>query len=475
MRVFPLGGEKMRPKRKSAQRKHAGAVLIVSMIFVLIFSALAISMATVSGNNVQLASNHRDLNAALAAAQSGQEVLRYLLSRVLIPSTTPQDQYFTEIVTTIQNDLKDNSIAGVDVASDGSIPAVALDSAAGHTFEGQLLVDSSESPVILQARITGRSGQTSRTITVSYNIQAYEFPIFNFGLATKGPLYFTGSPGGPTITAVNSAWEADMFIDSSGSALAIQVLGNASFDGDISVGNSGANVDFQGALQIAGDVDQAAIDNHVFIGEEVPEFPPPDTTRFIQYATGPVVDGSWDLSAGITLTNATIKGGTNPVFGGTVTIEGVLFIESPNKVTFSKNVSLQGMIVADGDIDNPDPGQNSLLFVGNFASQPYPSGAEFDAMRDEEGTAILAPGFHTTFAGNFSTLQGAVAVSGAVFQGNMNAQIKGTIINYSDTPTLIEGHATINFDRASAVKIPAGFDLYRELDYEPDSYSEEGI
>jgi hypothetical protein len=291
-------------------------------------------------------------------------------------------------------------------------------------------------------------------------------------MATKGPLYFTGSPGGPTITAVNEGWEADMFIDSSGDALALQVLGNASFDGDISVGNPGANVDFQREVQIAGDVGQAAIDNHVYIGEEIPEFPAPDTTRFIQYATGPIVDSSWDFSANHIFVNATIKGGTSPTFTGSVTIQGILFIESPNKVTFTKNVSLQGMIVADGDIHNPDPGQNSLLFAGNFASQPYPIGAEFDAMRDEDGTSVLAPGFHTTFCGNFSTLQGAVAVSGAVFQGNMNAQIKGTIINYSDSPTLIEGNATINFDRVSTVKIPAGFDLYRELDYEPDSYSE---
>jgi hypothetical protein len=91
MSFFPLGGEKMRLKRKSARRKHVGAVLIVSMIFVVIFSTLAICMATVSGNNVQLASNHQDINSALAAAQSGHEVMRYLLSHVLIPSSTPEE------------------------------------------------------------------------------------------------------------------------------------------------------------------------------------------------------------------------------------------------------------------------------------------------------------------------------------------------------------------------------------------------
>jgi hypothetical protein len=203
-----------------------------------------------------------------------------------------------------------------------------------------------------------------------------------------------------------------------------------------------------------------------------PEFPAPDTDRFIQYATGDIVDSSTDLSKGITLTNATIEAGTNPVFDGTVTIQGILFIESPNKVTFSSNVALQGIIVADGNVNNPDPGTNRIDILGNFASQPYPVGMEFDAIRQEEGSSIVAPGFYTTFSGNFSTLEGVVAVSGVHFSGNMNAQIKGTIINYSGSPTLVEGNATMNFDRENSTKVPAGFDLYRELDYQPATYSE---
>ena len=460
----------MRPKRKSSRREFAGAVLIISMIFVVVFSALAISMATLSGNNVQLASNHHNLNAALSAAQSGQEVMRYWLSRVLISSSTPQDQYLSEIVTAAQNDLKDYSITSVAVQSDGSIPTVVLDSTTGVSFDCAIMIDNSQ-PTVLQVRVTGRSGPASRTITTSYNIQAYEFPIFNFGLATKGPLDF---PGNPTIIAVNTAWEADIFVESSDNPIAVQVIGNTNFDGEINIGNAAANVDFGGDVQIAGDTGQTAIDNHVSIGMDSPEFPAPDVNRFLQYAIGDVVDSSTDLTKGITLTNATIKGGTNPVFDGTVTIEGVLFIESPNKVTFGSNVALQGIIVADGDVDNPDPGTNSIHILGNFASQPYPDGMEFDAIRQEEGSSIIAPGFHTTFAGNFSTLEGVVAVSGVHFTGNMDAQIKGTIINYSDNATVVEGNATMNFDREGSVKIPAGFDLYRELDFEPASYSETG-
>ncbi len=461
----------MRPRRKSARRERAGAVLIISMIFVVVFSALAISMATVSGNNIQLASNHQNLNAALVAAQSGHEVVRYLLSRVLISSATPESQYFSEIITAVRNDLTDSGISGIGVGADGAIASVILDSTTGRNFGGQIRVNAGQ-PTVMEVRVTGRSGQASRTIITTYNIEPYEFPIFNYGLATKGPLDF---PGNPTIVAVNEAWEADVFVESSGSLIAVEVGGNLNFDGDISIGNPAANVNFDGGVQIAGEHGEPAIDNHVTIGMDSPEFPTPDVDRFLQYATGDVIDSSTDLSMpGITLTNATIEAGTDPVFAGTATIQGILFIESPNVVTFQSNVALQGIIVADGDLENVDTSANRIDILGNFASQGYPNGADFDAIRQEEGSSMLAPGFAATFAGNFSALEGVVAVSGVDFTGNMAAQIKGTIINYSDTSTIVLGNATMNFDRAGSVKIPAGFDLYRELNYEPASYSEAG-
>jgi len=458
----------MRSKTKSTRRCRKGMALIIAMIFVVIFAGLGVSIATMSGVNVQVAQNHHNLNGAVSAAQSGQEIVRYLLSRVLISSATPQPQYLSEIITAVQTDLSDNNIKAVTLNNGGKIMAITLNSASGQNFEAQLAIDPNQ-PTILQASVTGQSGQSSRTITTSYNIQAYEFPIFDFGLATKGPLNF---PGNPTIVAANEAWEADMFVESSGNPIAVQVIGNTNFDGEVNIGNAAANVDFGGAVQIAGDIGQAAIDNHVSIGAETPEFPEPDTARFLKYATGPVVDSSTDLSKGITLVNATIKAGTNPVFEGSVTIQGILFVESPNKVTFGSNVALQGIIVADGDSKNPLPGQNSLDIMGNFASQPYPNDPEFDAIRQEEGSSIVAPGFSASFSGNFSTLEGVVAVSGAHFSGNMNAQIKGTIINYSGSATVVEGNATMNFDRVNSTKIPAGFDLYRELDYEPSMYCE---
>jgi hypothetical protein len=439
------------------------------MVFVLIFSALAVSMATLSGTNVQLASNQHKVDCAFASTESGQEAMRYWLTNVEIPSSTPPSDYFGAIVSTLQYDLDANNISNITVYNDGSIPPVALHSASGQNFEGEILIDANDLN-ILQVYATGGSGQITRTIRVNYDIEPYEYPIFDFGMATKGPIHFLGNP---TITGINSNNEADIFIDSQNTNLTMLVTGNTNFDGDISIGNSTGVVDFWGDVQIGGDYGETAIDNHVTIGVETPEFPLPDTQHFLQYVTpGNVINSSTDLSSdsGMTLTNARIAPGTDPNFLCNVIIEGILYIEQPNIVTFSRNLALKGMIVGDGDAYNP--GTNSISFCGNFETHPYPSGAEFDAIRHEVGSSIVAPGFSASFTGNFAALGGVMAVSGVHFSGNVNALVEGTILNYSENPTTVMGNATLNFDRSNNIKVPAGFDTHRILTYNPASYEE---
>jgi len=452
---------------KPVHSKRRGAVLIVSMIFVVIFSALAVSMAALSAANAQLASNQHKVGSALANATSGMEVQRYWLSRVVMPSSTPPANYFSTIVNTVQADLADSNITNITLNAGGTIPAVALDSPTGQHFNGQILVNDAN-PNVLRAYTTGGNGQVTRTIGVAFDIEPYQHPIFNYGLATKGPLCYTGNP---TMTVANAAWEADMYIESSANPVALFVAGNTKFAGDVLVGNPLANVDFAGDVIIGGDHGQPAIDNHVSIGVDPVEFPTPDTARFRPYATGTVIDSSTDLSTGMTLTNATIAAGTNPNFLSSVIINGILFIESPNVVTFGRNVALRGIIVGEGDL-TADPVTDRIDILGNFASASYPAGAEFDTIRGEVGSSIVAPGFAMSFQGNFSTLEGVVAVSGIHFSGNVAALIKGTIINYSDTPMVIEGNASMNFDRAGSTKVPAGFDTLRVLTYNPSYYEE---
>lgn len=144
---FPVGG-KMASVRRSAHTMRKGAVLIISMIFVLVFSALAVSMASISGTNLQLASNQHELDLALASAESGLEVMRYWHTRVTIPNTTVQSDYFSTIVNSVQNDLAANNISNITVNNDGSIAPVTLQTASGQTFTGQIAIQAGQPNIV---------------------------------------------------------------------------------------------------------------------------------------------------------------------------------------------------------------------------------------------------------------------------------------------------------------------------------------
>ena len=105
---------------KTISHKRSGAALIISMIFVLIFSALAVSMASLSGTNVQLADNQQKVNSALSAAQSGSEVGKYLVTSysksaaaVMTDDYITQadkDQTWQNFRTYVQNNTVSNAV-----------------------------------------------------------------------------------------------------------------------------------------------------------------------------------------------------------------------------------------------------------------------------------------------------------------------------------------------------------------------------
>ena len=444
-----------------------GSALITCMILMVLISTMAVAMARISGANLQIADNQREANRAFANAESGLEVMRYWLSRVRMPSSTPETEYLSKVVADVQADLLASDVTNFAVNTDGAIPPVVLDAATGQSFQGQWSWHAGN-PTILKITVTGTSAAAFRTITVNFTIDPYRFPIFNYGIATKGPLVL---PGNPSFLAATAGWEADIYVESASSTIAVDIGGNATFAGNIDIGNPLASVSTGGTLNIGGTI-------QTLDAEDRPEFPVPDVERFRTYATGPVIGPTTDTSgASMTLTNAVVAAGTDPTFTGNVVIQGILYIEAPNKVTFASNTTVQGMIVAEGDVNNP--GTNQINFgdpatpkvPSNFSSGPYPAGALFDGLRDELGSCILAPGFAVSFWKNFAAINGVIAASGLHFDKNASATVNGTLINYSEGPTDVNSNISMTFDRASMVEIPAGFDLLRVLTYDPTTYA----
>jgi len=277
--------------------------------------------------------------------------------------------------------------------------------------------------------------------------------IFDYGVATRGALNLMGNIeiGGASIFI-----DASVYIESLNDANALHIIGNSHIASDVFIINPDATVTLQGGqASIGGETGQDAIDNHVNFGTPSTEFPVPEPNYFRHY-----VQNTYDPNNVLMeYDNVIIPAGTNPLFG-TVTFRGVVFIEAHNIVRFCGNTEITGIIVGNGDL-NDDSGTNQILFTGTISSYPVtdlPAEPQFEQLRDETGTFLMAPGFKAIFWGNFDTLNGAIAANGIEFGGNAGGTIDGSIINYSDEPMTITGNSDLFFNRSGTAQMPAGFD-----------------
>jgi len=450
-----------------------GVVLLLSMVVLAVLSAWAVSICSISGTNVQLAENQRKADCARACAESGLEVIRFWLNRVAIPGSTAEELAFSQIADSFQGDLTNNEVLNIMPDYDNSaniitIPSVTLNSAKGQNFSAVVRHVEAET---LRVDVTGMYGSVSKTIRANYKFGTRAHTVFDFGVATRGPLHLAGNI---ELEGVNVAVEASVYIESEFENEALSIIGNSQIAGDVSITNPDAYVTLQGGQAgIGGQTGEEAKENHVFTGVPPTEFPVPDPDYFECYATN-IVDSSTDTSADATFENIRIVAGTNPTFSGNVTLRGIVFIETPNVVTFTGNSDVTGIIVGDGDFGD-NSGVNQINFLGNVESYPVaelPNEEQFTAIKDETGTFVLAPGFSLSMGGSFNTLNGAIAANGIEFFGNAGGTIDGSVINYSDEAMTLTGNSDLYFNRSGVTKVPAGFVPEVILQYDPASYSE---
>lgn len=451
--------------------RSRGSILIVSMILILVCSALAVSMASMSGSNVQLAENQRKANHARACAESGFDVIRYWMSRVAISGTTTESQRFSAIAYSLQSELNSDSISNITVSCSSltiTIPNVVLDSETGDRFSAVMVMDDVDT---LKVDVTGYCDSLSRTISGKYDFSTRGKYAFDFGVATKGPLSLSGNI---ELDGVNVSVEASVYIESENSNLALSIIGNSQIAGDVSIVNPIASVDLQGGKAgIGGETGQVAIDNHVDFGVPPTEFPEPVPGIFESYAVN-IVDSNTDTSSDATFENIRILANTNPVFSGQTTLKGIVYIETPNVVEFTGGADITGIIVGDGDIED-NSGTNKIIFRGNVSSHPVselPQEAQYDGLHDQTGTFTMAPGFHVSFGGSFDALCGAIAGNGVEFFGNAGGIINGSVINYSGDAMTLTGNTDLYFNRSGTATSPAGFVPEIILKYNSTSYSE---
>ena len=101
------------------KRCQPGAILLLAMIFLAVFSALAVAILSQSDGNLQVAADHHQGNLALCAAQSGLECAKYLISTVTLAETgcnvvsdAEADDVWTNLCAHIQGTALDGKSVG---------------------------------------------------------------------------------------------------------------------------------------------------------------------------------------------------------------------------------------------------------------------------------------------------------------------------------------------------------------------------
>jgi hypothetical protein len=462
-----------------------GFALITSMIFIVIFGALAVAMLSMSSMNTKLAQNQHHYNQSLSNAFSGLEFVRRNFDGQDIEWPNRLEGLFP----IIQSQLV--SMTDVSVTYDGAdimdISDVAMSSDGSQSFVSNIehFVDANDDDLEkLRMKVTGKDGDFMKTLQVDYKFRVGAHSAFDYGVATKGPLSLSGQAAidgnetDPNLLRI----EAGVYIEGVPGAIAdsLSMIGQASIAGEVSIYDPNASYDIGTKAVVGGAAPGEA--NYVTTGADLVDFPVPYPEYFETFATGNVINNAnkSTYSSCTEFVNCLIEGGTDFTFASDTVIKGILYIKSPNRVKFAGRVTVIGSIVCEGDYQSSVSG-DSVDFAGQVtcmdaATLAGTTGFEEltsdDLVNRFDGTFLLAPGFETDFSGKANFINGVIAANGVSFSGQAGGIVQGSIINYSYDTMVLAGQSELVFVRSGTDTNPAGFVPYSRLEYIPSSYKE---
>jgi Tfp pilus assembly protein PilX len=457
--------------RRSASAARRGITSVIAMLYLTIFSMLAIGFYSSVTTQVQVSYNDMNINAAQAAAESGMQFIRYQLSALNVAHNTPSDQLFNQVYIQLATAMNATGNLGTDtVGLSGSsinIPAttghmINLDNAGAGFF-----ASITQSGQVLVVKVTGqaRSGQIQRAIQMNYGIAQRASSIFNYGVASRGSINMNGNT---KILGASDPTKGSVLAATMLPVTALTMNGNQQISGDASFVNPNAVTSFAGNSSIAGYTPASGnFAAHIHKGVDNPTFPQVDTSAFLPYCTN-------TYSSGKTLVNCILPPG-NWSFAGNITIQGILYIQTPSIVSFTGNTTIQGCIVVE---NNPKgtPATNKLSFTGNVSAsgiETLPVSTTFPAGEVALKNAfLLAPNFTTSFTGNFGTIGGSIIADSLSYTGNAGGTVNGSVIGLGDTQMSMNGNADIIINSSGTAQYPSGVFFGNQYVPLPDTYQE---
>lgn len=452
-----------------ARRLGRGSVIILVMIFLVLFATLAMGFSAATNLSLHQAQNNYQAQNAQMAAESGLAFMTAHM-RVLTINSNDIDNGLLEamgnnLALLINGSANLNgqfvSVSPTQVV----VPSITATSD-GHTFHAVLTPSGADGVLV---SVIGRYGPLTRTVTMRFELQGKRSGVFDYGIASRGKVALWGNT---LVDGTQDSVEASI-LSTKQDDEAIYVRGNVTVGGDLHASDHDATVSIQGnSAEIGGETDKYLIyQDHVHIGFEEPTFPELNTSVLESFAVNTLTDSVQNFT---TYENIRIPAGTNPQFGNDVVINGVVFIEAPNTVTFKSDCTINGAIVTE-DASDLNIEDCQIIFKSKVdcnGVEALPNTTQWASLREQTGTFVLAPGFHLDFHGQANAVNGVLAADKLDFHGGVNLNITGSILGLNDLDTTLHGHNEIWVDTPDGDSNPAGFVKVYTMVPNADTYGE---
>lgn len=426
------------------KKTNRGVALVMSVILMALLMAVIIVLISSSGKDIAKTVNQQTLFRTRLAAESGMSFMRRHIEDCELYSAPTVDLALTGLYNYLLTDIGGVTRSGTSIiVANRTLPTGSFTAtiATGSTNEIKLTV-------------VGTYGTTTRTITLEYNrAPGSRSPIFDYGFSSQGALKMSGVS---TITGKNDPSESKIFMATTSTSEVIKLAGTSTIGGDVFAVNPSAYINDVGTNCSVGGAYGSAIADHLYEGVQNIPLPTVDISPFITGVTFTPVNSSTPTSS-TTFSNIQVAAGTNPTFSD-CTINGVIYIKSPNKVKFTGTATITGIIVT--DTGTSDSSSTIDFAGGGYINSPdnLPDLPEYRTLRSLPGTSLLAKGFSVKFTGNMTAMNGTMAADNFSFSGSGSMDVKGAIICYKDGEMVtITGTQTILIDKSGDTTTPPGF------------------
>jgi hypothetical protein len=482
----------MTMRRNNFHPRRRGATAVLAMLYLVLFSTMAVGFYAATTTSMQVSNNDERITRSFTATESGMDFMRFHLARVNLPSNPatpdPTGELWQDVNARLNNT---GNFTGLSIGRSGnviSIPAeangwVKLDSAGNNLFRATITDWPAQGKCV--TTVYGKSGNTiTRAVSMDFTRIPRDASAFDNALYASGEIIM--EDGGilamdPTQNGIAKIMSAQDPTVHPGPAV---VMTGGTIGGTITVMDGAPAVITGGTVN--GETNVTAINNpdngHVQTANDAPTAPIVDTTVYAALATNVYSDGGAKTQKNVRIPRNSGTAATPFKITGNKTLQGIIYIETPNVIDIQGSVDLQGFIVFEKSTSPTVT--DRLLFTGNVTPAPVPSTAEFAPLRVASGVSILAPTADVKFDGNGGTQN--KHDTGTSFKGNMivhTFEMAGSvdlIIDNGSIITLKEGPGSATF-RGKNVKflstggnnLPAqGVIFGRAFRPEPTTYEE---